>query len=137
MSDSPLRASLIRLAHSNPELRAYLLPVLNETQSAGTGGGPKVAGRTEKSVRDSWAEVRNALGDAEASLEDIRFHLNRARENAAAANAHISDDDSEELEKLIARAISGSDLSALTAVVTRLSSSAQEILRGWDDELRG
>lgn len=139
MSDSPLRASLIRLAHSNPELRAYLLPVLNETESAGTGagGGPKVAGRTEKSVRDSWAEVRNALGDAEASLEDIRFHLNRARENAAAANAHISDDDSEELEKLIARAINGSDLSALTAVVTRLSSSAQEILRGWDDELRG
>lgn len=131
MSDSTLRSSLIRLAHSNPELRAYLLPVLNE-QGAG-----RVAGRTEESVRDSWREVRNALEDAEASLEDIRFHLNRASENAAAANAHISDDDSEELEKLIARAATSSDLSTLTAGVARLSSSAREILQGWEDELRG
>jgi len=54
MSDSLLRKQLIRLAHSKPELRGELLPLLK------TGGGPKWAALTPGKARDAVNKLKAA-----------------------------------------------------------------------------
>ena len=57
MSDTNLRSSLIKLAHSNPELRPMLLPLLKEAAKKPEGAGWEktgVQGGMRRKKGDNW-----------------------------------------------------------------------------------
>lgn len=88
MSDTKLRSSIIRLAHTNPELRPHLLPLLSEGKTAANAPGPHAKEyvqdklRSLKSGGSGWltsdfftaAEWRRQRTDQE-NTKDIRTGL--------------------------------------------------------------
>ena len=82
MSDTKLRSSIIRLAHTNPELRPHLLPLLKEAGSTLTLSGlvEFVAGQMltnstgeaqlTRSVKN-WAVKTGVTGDIDHLVEGL------------------------------------------------------------------
>lgn len=77
MSDQALRSKIIRLAHTNPELRSHLMPLLTKT------AGPMVFESVDSSKSD--------YGAAQRAMNDAIAYLRLAEENARLAFAHALD----------------------------------------------
>lgn len=77
MSDQALRSKIIRLAHTNPELRSHLMPLLTKT------AGPMVFQSVDSSKSD--------YGAAQRAMNDAIAYLRMAEENASKAVEHALD----------------------------------------------
>tara|TARA_B110000503_G_C7010686_1_gene355541 strand:+ start:382 stop:819 length:438 start_codon:yes stop_codon:yes gene_type:complete len=67
MSEKDLRAKIIRLAHSKPELRSHLLPLLSNNREI-------KASSAVREIKDARSEIDRTEGIL-AYLNNIRFHL--------------------------------------------------------------
>ena len=93
---STLRSKLIHLAHSNPELRQELLPLLKTgAYSALESGWMSEAGRSFERVSGEMVEALNHVNAAVNNLTE-------ASKFARSGNTDVSSNESEDLERAIA-----------------------------------
>lgn len=80
MSERTLRTNLIRLAHSNPEMRPHLLPLLKKAQRL----HPRMVDRlTLDQAEDMVQDLMERLGDTlKSELDRYRADAYEARQNA-------------------------------------------------------